>query len=115
MTGRSTTFDNYSSALWPVRRCKGLSKSDPPRSSRAPQCSVRSRYKPYNDWHRVRFDREVGADSLRRSTAVMDEWALFTCYFNASRFIRELCPLHCQIVIERERARRLEISDRRFE
>ena len=33
----------------------------------------------------------------------------------AGRHVREieLCPRHCQIVIERERARGLEISDRR--
>jgi hypothetical protein len=33
----------------------------------------------------------------------------------AGRHVRqiELCPQHCQIVIERERARGLEISDRR--
>jgi hypothetical protein len=27
----------------------------------------------------------------------------------------ELCPLHCEVVIQRERARGLEISDRRNE
>lgn len=35
----------------------------------------------------------------------------------AGRHVRqiELCPLHCQIVVERERSRRLEIRARRNE
>jgi hypothetical protein len=35
----------------------------------------------------------------------------------AGRHVRqiELCPLHCEIVIERERSRGLEICDRRNE
>ena len=48
---------------------------------------------------------------LKRATLVAEK------VDTAGRHVRqiELCPLHCQIVVERERARGFEISDRRDE
>jgi hypothetical protein len=48
---------------------------------------------------------------LKRATLVAEKTDV------AGRHVRqiELCSLHCEVVIERERARGLEISDRRNE
>jgi hypothetical protein len=62
--------------------------------------------------HRCHYvSRCKARDCLTRATLVAEK------VDGAGRHVRqiELCPLHCEIVIERERARGLEISDRRAE
>jgi hypothetical protein len=60
--------------------------------------------------HRCKYVSQCKARGcLRRATLIAEETDV------AGRHVRqiELCPLHYQIVIERERSRGLEISDRR--
>jgi hypothetical protein len=62
--------------------------------------------------HRCKYITQCKARScLKRATLVAEKVDA------AGRHVRqiELCPLHCEIVIGRERARGLEICDRRSE
>ena len=62
--------------------------------------------------HRCRYIVQCKARRcLKRATLIAEKIDV------AGRHVRqiELCPLHCEIVIERERSRGLEISDRRNE
>ncbi len=62
--------------------------------------------------HRCKYLSQCRARScLKRATLIAEK------VDTAGRHVRqiELCPQHCQIVIERERMRGLEISDRRDE
>ena len=62
--------------------------------------------------HRCKYVSQCKARRcLKRATLIAEK------VDGAGRHVRqiELCPLHCEIVIERERARGLEISDRRCE
>jgi hypothetical protein len=62
--------------------------------------------------HRCKYVSQCRARScLKRATLIAEK------VDTAGRHVRqiELCALHCQVVIDREQARGLEISDRRDE
>ena len=62
--------------------------------------------------HRCKYVSQCKARRcIKRATLIAEKIDI------AGRHIRqiELCPLHCEVVIERESARGLEISDRRNE